>query len=424
MLTLLAALLLTGPLPARAEDDPSAASAPALDPADADGDGTVTGKERRQHRRAERRARRGQRGPGGELLPDDEADAAEAEESSARGEAASSKAAGAAAALKSMLPSADAGAFPGGAGDPALGAAGGAQDTSRGKSGVGTSAGAGGSRSLPTADVRKPTGDPGRPNSPSDFVLAARSGYEPAFAAAGLKLGADGRSVVRLDGKPATAEDYARLRSEIASMPAALGRRPDFFSAVSPGHYADLKRGYKEKKDGDTVYKDVGTTAEDRDFVHTASCEKLSGECNEHVVRSSYKKGDFVAPEDLDSMWDALQKELDGSAEAGGLPSLAATRSGLSRAAALDAARALSEGGMDEEDAIRSSTGEGPASPPSAVSEVAASVRRLWKSAYSSSVAGPGTGGAAGESSAPPLALGALAFAALGAGALFMRRKS
>lgn len=417
MLTLLAALLLTGPLPARAQDNPAAA-APALDPADKDGDGTVSGKERRQHRRAERRARRGARGPNGEFLTDEEADAAEAAESSARGSAASSKAAGAAAALKSMLPSADAGAFPG-AGAPAPGG----QPATGGRTSVGvTSASAEGSKSTPAGDAKNPTGDPGRPNAPSDFVLAARSGYEPAFAAAGLKLGPDGRSVVRLDGKPATAEDYARLRSEIASLPAALGRRPDFFSAVSPGHYADLKRGYKEKKDGDTVYKHVGTTEADRDFVHTASCDKLSGDCNEHVVKASYKKGDFVAPEDLDSMWEALQKELDGSAEAGGLPSLAATRSGISRAAALDAARALSEGGMDEEDAIRSATEEGAAAPPTAVSAAAASVKRLWKS-VSSSVAGPGTGGAAGGNSAPPLALGALAFAALGAGALFMRRK-
>lgn len=413
MLTLLAALLLWGPLPARAEGDPAAAAAP--ETADTDGDGTVSGKERRQKRRAERRARRGQRGPDGELLPDGEADAAEAEESSARGAAASSRAAGAAAALKSSLPSADAGAFPGGGSPAALG---GQAATGGRTSDAGTRASSGGSQTNP---AKAPSGDPGKPNAPSDFVLAARSGYEPAFAAAGLKLGPDGRSVVRLDGRPATEEDYSRLRREIGSMPAALGRRPDFFSAVSPAQYADLKRGYKEKKDGDTVYKDVGTTPEDRDFVHTASCDKLSGDCNKNVVKASYKKGDFVAPEDLDSMWDALQKELDGSAEAGGLPSLAATRSDISRAAAMDAARALSEEPLGD-DAVRSAAGEGPAPRPTAVSEAVASVQRLWKSA-STSIGGPGTAGAAGRSSAPPLALGALAFAALGAGALFMRRK-
>ncbi|MCM2303816.1 MAG: hypothetical protein NDJ72_03890, partial [Elusimicrobia bacterium] len=328
MLSFLAALLLSGPLTARAADPPPDAAASA-DGADADGDGTVSGKERRQKRRAERRARRGRRGANGEIMSDADADAADAAESSSRSSAASGKASAAAAALKSSLPPADA------AGPPPGGAAG-------APSGGAPSAASGGSTPLPAANAgTPPSGDPGKPQAPSDFVLAAKSGYEPAFAAAGLKLGPDGKSVVRLDGRPATAEDYARLRREISSMPAALGRRPDFFSAVSPAHYADLKRGYKEKKEGDAVYKDVGTTAEDRDFVHTASCDKLSGECNKHVEKGSYKKGDFVAPEDLDSMWDALQKELDGSAEAGGLPSLAAARSGVAREAALDAARAL-----------------------------------------------------------------------------------
>jgi hypothetical protein len=250
--------------------------------------------------------------------------------------------------------------------------------------------------------------------------LAARSGYAPAFAAAGLKLGPDGKSVVRLDGRPATAEDYARLQKEIAAMPAALGRRPDFFSVVSPAHYADLKKGYKEKKEGDTVYKDVGTTAEDRDFVHTASCDKLSGGCNKHVEKTSYKKGDFVAPEDLDSMWDALQKELDGSAEggAGGLPSLATARSDISRAAAVDAALALTDGNARKPDPVTGAPGSGPAA--TAAGPVA-SLGRLWKKA--AALASPESGASAGGGSGAPIALGAMALAALGAGALFLRRK-
>ncbi|MBI2385425.1 MAG: hypothetical protein HYV14_05350 [Elusimicrobia bacterium] len=415
---ILLALLLAGPSPARAEGAPSS-QAPGLDSADKDGDGVVSGKERRQKRRAERRARRGEKGPNGEIMSDEEADAADAAESSSRSASASGKASAAAAALKSSLPSMDAaGGLPGGTGAP------GGREMNEGgrKSGVVTSASAGGSRSTPAGDAETlPSGDPGRPKAPSDFALAARSGYAPAFAAAGLKLGPDGKSVVRLDGKPATAEDYARLQREIASMPAALGRRPDFFSVVSPGHYADLKRGYKEKKEGDAVYKDVGTTAEDRDFVHTASCDKLSGDCNKNVEKASYKKGDFVAPEDLDSMWDALQKELDGSAEAGGLPSLATTRSDISRAAAMDAARALSYAGAGEDDAIRIATGEGPKTAPTQISQAVASLGRLWKRA--SSMTSPEAGGTAGGGSGAPIALGALALAALGAGALFLRRK-
>ncbi len=146
----------------------------------------------------------------------------------------------------------------------------------------------------------KPSGNPSDPRSPSDFVLAARSGYAPGLRGRGAwKLGVDGRSIVRADGSPATPEDYARLRRGILELPAALGRRPDFFAAVSPAHFNDLKDGYRENPDlAGSVYKDVGTTAADRDFVNTASCAKISGSCNENIDKTSYKKGDYVAPED------------------------------------------------------------------------------------------------------------------------------
>lgn len=408
MLTLLAALILSGPPAARAEEPPAG-----VDATDTDGDGTISGKERRTARRAARRARRAERGESPQS--DAEMDAADAAESSARGAAASGKAASAAAALKSSLPSADAGGA-----IPDAATAGSAASIGR-TSDVMTSASAGGSKSAPAGDAKNlPTGNPGNPKAPSDFALAARSGYAPAFAAAGLKIGPDGKSVLRLDGKPATPEDYARLQREIASMPAALGRRPDFFSIVSPAHYADLKRGYREKKD-DPVYKDVGTTAEDRDFVHTASCTKLSGDCNKNVEKASYKKGDFVAPEDLDNIWDALQKELDGSAEKGGTPSPGAARADLAREKAMDAARALSDGGAGDKDAIKSATREGPAAEKTPVSKAVASVRRFWKNA--TALALPGTAGAKEGDETPLLPIGALALAAIIGGALFMRRR-
>jgi hypothetical protein len=398
MLTLFAALLLSGPLPARA-DNPAT---PAIDlSADANGDGTVSGKERRRKRRADRRARRGTKGAN---MTDAELDAADAAESSARGGAAANKAASAASALKSSLPADD---VPGSAEQSAGGKS--ASPTARSE----TAALAGA--------APKSTNDPGRPSSPSDFALAARSGYAPAFAAAGLKLGPDGKSVVRLDGKPATPADYARLKSEIASMPAALGRRPDFFSAVSPAHYADLKQGYKARKDGDPVYKDVATTEGDRDFVHSASCDKLSGECNKSVEKASYKKGDFVAPEDLDNMWDALQKELNGSAETGGMPDPGAARSRAARDTAIGAAIALSPASSDASAAPGQVPG-GRALPPSTpVTAAVASARRFLKSAFAAIV--PGSAGAKGADAAPSLALGALALAALTGGALFLRRK-
>jgi len=391
MLTLLAVLLLSGPVPARADD-----AAPIFDAADTNRDGKVSGKERRQKRRADRRARRGSKAD----MSDEELDAADAAESSARGGAAASKASSAAAALKSSLPSGDAGDIPGESGSRASG-----RETSV--------------PSAHAAGAAKPTGDPGKPSAPSDFALSARSGYAPAFAAAGLKLGPDGKSVLRLDGKPATQEDYARLKREIAAMPAALGRRPDFFSVVSPAHYADLKQGFAARRDADEVYKHVATTEEDRDFVHSASCDKLSGECNKSSEKASYRKGDYVAPEDLDNMWAALQNELDGSAEADGMPDPSAERSRAARDTAVGAAIALTGGGSDGTApagaASKAATGSTPAS------VAAASARTFLKKAFKAFV--PNAAGEKGADTGPSLALGALALAALTGGAMFLRRK-
>lgn len=415
MLILLASLLLSGTPTARAEDAPASANSP--DIRDTDGDGVVSGKERRVARRAARRA--ANRRSGGKEMTDEEADAADAAESAARSGAASTRAAGAASALKSSLTPADAGGgLPPGSPGNAAGGTGGPATTSH------VSAPSSGKENAFTAGA---SGDPGRPKAPSDFALAARSGYAPAFAAAGLKIGPDGRGVVRLDGKPAGPEDYARLQSQIASMPAALGRRPDFFSIVSPEHYADLKRGYKEKKEGDAVYKDVGTTEGDRDFVHTASCDKLSGDCNKSVEKASYKKGDFVAPEDLDSMWGALQKELDSSStdqgREGGLPDPGAARSDLARQKAIEMAKGIYDDSRPEKNGTAAAASKTEAETVvTPVSRAVASVRRLWKSA--ATLALPGKADAADSGSgALLLAAGAAAFAALGVGIFFLRRK-
>jgi hypothetical protein len=63
------------------------------------------------------------------------------------------------------------------------------------------------------------------------------------------------------------------------------------------------------------VYKDVAATEKERDFVHSRSCEKMSGECNAHAAKSSYKKGEYVTPEDLERMYKGLEAELSGSEE-------------------------------------------------------------------------------------------------------------
>ena len=359
-------------------------------------------------------------------MTQEEADATDAADASARSDAASSRASSAATAMKNMLPSADAGGGPPPGANAGTGSSGGPTGGHSPSPGATSSTGGAGSSpgTKSAAFSAGGSGDPSHPKSPADFALAAHSGYAPAFTAAGLKLAPDGRTVLRLDGKPATADDYARLQREISSMPGALGRRPDFFSAISPEHYADLKRGYKDKKDGDPVYKDVGTTEGDRDFVHTASCDKLSGDCNKAIKNDSYKKGDFVAPEALDDMWAALQKELDSSAskeEIGGMPNLGATRSQVARDKAIEAARALSGDNPHGETLSVSASSATAKLETTLVGQSVATARRFFKSA--AALAFPGSDGETKGGSNPLLLIGAAGLAVLGAGVLFLRRK-
>ena len=376
-------VLLGGPRPARADD-----AAAVDDPRDLNGDGTVTGKERRQYRRAHRK-----HAPGTDADAQAAENAAQTDAAAAHSAAASARASGAADALKNSLPSSDAGALKaGGAGD--AGKAGG-----------------------------KARGNASDPQSPADFALAARSGYAPAFAAAGLKLGPDGRSIVRADGSPATAEDYARLRRGILEMPAALVRRPDFFAAISPGHFNDLKQGYRENPElSDSVYKHVGTTDADRDFVHTASCAKISGDCNASVEKASYKKGDYVAPEDLDRMWGALQKELDDSSNpdgAGPAPkgALRPLKAGLA-VDAEDSGAASAEKKTDGAAKSASAKAEGFTTAPAAA--VTRYAKKLWRSTTAALGFGGGTSEAPGSNA---LGLGALGAAALAALVFALRKK-
>lgn len=295
---------------------------------DEDGDGKLSRRENRRKRRAERRARRRAQG-----LPDDdqeEVDPAEQARREQRRQAALKRAGAMAQQMKQDTPQDDGGP----AGSSGASSSSGGRSASSGGGGGGSGAGslaAGGVANAPTnfhatpgappsagrlqpgaQAPSSPSGDPANPRTPEDFLLAVRGGYAPALGKAGLRLSADGRSIVRSDGSAATADDYARLGREIRSMPAALSTRPDFFTRVSPAHYGDLKREYSERGPelSKTVFKHVGETEDARDFVHSASCSKLSGECNASVERESYKKGEFVDPKDLDKMWSALESEL------------------------------------------------------------------------------------------------------------------
>lgn len=273
--------------PCRAGDPPADPQDQSYDPADENQDGTVTNREARRYRRKLRRAARPKgSGPSGTVGKEGGAEAVVQDvddgptgqtAAGQRGAGALSRAGGAAEALKAALPSADAGAMPDVTGAPA---------------------------------AAKPRGGDAGAAWPQELVLAARGAYAPAFAAAGLKLAADGRTIVRLDGSPASPDDLTRLRRQIDAMPRALERRPDFFGVITPERFNGLKQGYHERPElAQTVYKHVGPTEGDRDLVHTASCAKVSGDCNKNVERPAYHKGDYVAPEDLNRMWDAMERE-------------------------------------------------------------------------------------------------------------------
>jgi len=152
---------------------------------------------------------------------------------------------------------------------------------------------------------------PGGLPSDRDLLAAAYSGYGASLSALGLAVGRDreGRpALLRADGSPATAEDLAALKARIAAEPAALMRRPDFFSAIPRARFKELQEAYRSRPElRDGVFRDVGLSASGRDFERTGSCEKLSGACAPEA-RTSYRKGDAVPPEEL----AALHRRLRG----------------------------------------------------------------------------------------------------------------
>ncbi|MBI5210278.1 MAG: hypothetical protein HY927_09940 [Elusimicrobia bacterium] len=158
-------------------------------------------------------------------------------------------------------------------------------------------------------------GDPSNPRTTRDLVVAVQGGYRASLDASGLKLvrGASGAyEFRRKDGSPATPQDLVSLQRRIESEPAALMRRPDFFQAIPRERYQDLKSDHRGKPElKDTAFKDVGTTANDRDFVWEKSCSKVSGDCNPAAKEGEYKKNEDVPPEDLDSIWKSIYGTAD-----------------------------------------------------------------------------------------------------------------
>ena len=158
--------------------------------------------------------------------------------------------------------------------------------------------------------------------------------------------------------------------------------------------------------------------------MHTASCAKMSGDCNASVEKASYKKGDLVAPEDLDRMWGALQKELDDADDPDG--------AGPEKKTALKPVKIALDASVEGETAEEQSSGSGSgggktasangattASAPASIATQAA--RRFWRATASALGLG---GGASDGPSSHALEFGALGMAALAAIVYALRRKT
>lgn len=152
-------------------------------------------------------------------------------------------------------------------------------------------------------------GDPARPVSGQDLLLAAGTGFQSSLLQQGLKLGVgpDGRpAIVDRAGRLADARRLDALRGQILADPMALMKRPDFFAVLPRERFGGLK-GAHRAGEHPRDFKDMGLTAGDRDFEWARSCNKLSGDCNPHTKLAAYKKKEFVPPEDLDRLWKAIK---------------------------------------------------------------------------------------------------------------------
>jgi len=160
---------------------------------------------------------------------------------------------------------------------------------------------------------------PAEPRTVPEMALAATAGFAATYRDQGLKVGAGPRgepAILRLNGSPASEADVKRLGAALRSDPAALTRRPDFFEVLPREKFSDLKKDYASRPElRNSAFKDIGMTAQERDFQWSASCSGLSGGCNPHAGKDSYRKGHDVPPEDLAAVWNAAQEELLDSDE-------------------------------------------------------------------------------------------------------------
>jgi hypothetical protein len=141
------------------------------------------------------------------------------------------------------------------------------------------------------------------PTTNQDLLLASASGFKEPFDAMGLKVGAGpggSLAVLHADGSLASGAERAELALRISQEPMALMKRPDFFEVLPRDKFAGLKQAYGNQ----TVvtaedFLHMGMTDHQRDFLWSASCDKVSGSCNRNAEEMSYRKGNYVPPEDL-----------------------------------------------------------------------------------------------------------------------------
>lgn len=233
-----------------------------------------------------------------------------------------------------------------GAGGPPGGAGARAPSSGRGNAGGGSPAtgapgggtAARGGAAPPAAAARAPA-DFANPQTTSELALASVAGFGGAFADMGLKVGrtAEGSpAILRQDGAPASPKEIAGLSARIAASPLALMQRPDFFKVIAPEKYNALKTDYQTHPEMSAdEFKHIGLTTAQRDFVRSESCGQVSGACNRYTKQSSYKKGEYVPPEDLNSIWAKIREETQGTADAAGARDARAFRAREDRSSSL-----------------------------------------------------------------------------------------
>ena len=154
------------------------------------------------------------------------------------------------------------------------------------------------------------------PKTEKDLLLASVSGFGGSLTALGLQAGKDASgspAILRADGSRATVEDLAALKARIANEPAALMRRPNFFSVIPRKHFQELKEDFRSRPElRNGHFRHIALSESERDFQRSASCSTLSGPCAPHAAATSYKKGDEVPPEELAAIHRAVHDEPEG----------------------------------------------------------------------------------------------------------------